>query len=196
VTIRKGEEWGVAVERPADLHVCVDDADLADHVAAGAAGPLAVGAGDLARTVGSPGRRGTLQLVPVDLLHVVADDRRLVAVAHVVARPRWWWPGPIVGAFNSEYLGDWDAAPRAHPNDGMADVVEVEAAMPLRARLQARRRLPSGTHVPHPSVTSTRRTEAHWRFERPLQLHVDGRRRGDVRELRVTVQPDAFDLYV
>jgi YegS C-terminal NAD kinase beta sandwich-like domain len=196
VTIRKGEEWGVAVERPADLHVCVDDADLAEHVAAGAIDPLAVAAGDLARTVGSPGPRAALQRVPVDLLRVVADGRTLVAVAHVVARTRWWWPGPIVGAFNSEYLGEWDVAPRAHPNDGIADVVEVDAAMPLRARLQARRRLPSGTHVPHPCVTSTRRAEVEWRFERPLQLHVDGRRRGDVRELRVTVQPDAFYLHV
>jgi hypothetical protein len=196
VTIRKGDEWGTAVERPADLLVCDGDADLADAVIAGRSRSLAVACGDLARTVGRAGDRAVLQRVPVDLLDVTADGTSWHAVAHVIARPRWWWPGRVVGVFNSEYLGTWDVAPRSHPNDGMADVVEVDPVMPLRSRLQARRRLPSGTHLPHPMISSRRAAEASWRFERPLHLYVDGRRRGRVRELRVTVRPDAFHLHV
>jgi hypothetical protein len=196
VTIRKGQEWGTAVSRPADLLVCAGDAELAGEVAAGSSRPLAVAGGDLARTAGSAGERSTLQRVPVDVLEVTADHESLHAVAHVVARARWWWPGPVVGVFNSEYLGTWDVAPRSHPNDGVADVLEVNRAMPLRARLQARRRLPTGTHLPHPMISSRRATQVSWRFERPLHLYVDGRRHGRVRELRVTVRPDAFHLYV
>ena len=30
---------------------------------------------------------------------------------------------------NVDRLGHWDVAPRAHPNDGRVDVVEVDAAM-------------------------------------------------------------------
>ena len=57
-----------------------------------------------------------------------------------------------------DVLGDraHDVAPRAHPNDGRFDVVEVSAAMPARARLQAWRRLATGTHVPHPDITTRR----------------------------------------
>ena len=91
---------------------------------------------------------------------------------------------------NVDHLGEWDVAPRAHPGDGRADVVEVDASMGVRARWQARRRLPSGTHVPHPHVAARRVAEASWTFDRPRQLWVDGVRRGTVRSLRVVVEPD------
>ena len=74
---------------------------------------------------------------------------------------------------NTDCRGRWDVAPRAHPNDGRVDVVEVAAAMGLRARWQARRRLPTGTHVPHPAIRTGRATERAWHFDRPLGLWVD-----------------------
>ena len=62
------------------------------------------------------------------MLRVDADGRRLTAVAHVVARGGGpWWRGPIVAVMNADRLGRWDVAPRAHPNDGRLDVVEVDA---------------------------------------------------------------------
>ena len=58
---------------------------------------------------------------------------------------------------NADRIGAWDVAPRAHPNDGQLDVVEVDASMGLRDRWQASRRLATGTHVPHPAIhTATR----------------------------------------
>ena len=92
---------------------------------------------------------------------------------------------------NVDRLGRWDAAPRAHPNDGRADVVEVAADMGLRARWQARSRLSSGTHLPHPQLTNRRITDETWTFDRPRRLWVDGVKRGTVRSLRVAVEPDA-----
>ena len=127
---------------------------------------------------------------PVDLLRVEADGRAFVAIAHVVAR-RSWWRGPILAVMNVDRLGRWDAAPRAHPNDGRADVVEVAAEMGLRARWQARSRLSSGTHLPHPQLTNRRITDETWTFDGPRRLWVDGVARGTVRSLRVAVEPDA-----
>jgi hypothetical protein len=195
MTIRKGTEWGVAVERPPDLVLCDGDAALAARVAAGDPRPLAVAGGDLARTVGSPGTRTTLQRVPVDALRVELDGREVLGVAHVVARRRWW-RGRILAVCNAEHMGDWDVAPRSHPNDGVADVVEVSASMPWRARLQARRRLPAGTHVPHPDISTQRVTEAEWDLDPGMRVHVDGVDHGPARRLRVQVVADAFALHV
>jgi hypothetical protein len=195
MTIRRGEPWGVEVERPRDLRVVGDDAGLATEVDAGASGPLAVSGGDLYRALGSPGDRPVMQRVTIDLLRVTADERRLTAVAHVVAR-RSWWRGPIVAALNVDHIGSWNVAPRAHPNDGRLDVVEVEATMSRRQRWSARSRLPHGTHVPHPSITARAATEVVWRFERPVDLWLDGVRSGTVRRLEVSIEPDAFDLHV
>ena len=132
------------------------------------------------------------------MLRVEADGRRFTAVAHVVVRDRRWagWRGPVVAVMNADRLGRWDVAPRAHPNDGRVDVVEVDGAMGLRARWQARRRLPTGTHVPHPAIRTARAAERTWRFDRPLGLWVDSVGRGTVRSLRVTVEPDGATVHI
>ena len=52
------------------------------------------------------------------------------------------------------------------------------------------------THLPHPAIATRAVTAATWRFSRAMTLVVDGRRHGRVRELRVTVDPDAFQLHV
>jgi len=195
VTIEKGADWGEQVARPGGLIVATSDAELAELAAGASMAPLAASSGDLHRTLGRGHDGPTVHLVPLDMLRVVADGVELCAVAHVVAR-RSWWHGPIVGVFNCEHLGRWDAAPRGHPNDGRADVIEVDATMTRRARVQAWRRLPSGTHIPHPAIRVSQRSAASWEFVRPLVLYVDGRRRGEVRRLAVTVDPDAFQLHV
>ena len=199
MVVRKGVEWGEEVERPADLLVASSDAELASLLADGTDRPLAVDGGDLCRTVGGLRSAARVQRVDVDVLRVVADGAELVAVAHVVARaPRWRggpWRGPIVAVSNTEHVGRLDVAPRAHPNDGCADVLEV-TRMSLRQRFNAWRRLPTGTHVPHPAIATRAVAEARWQFDRAMTLVVDGRRHGRVRDLRVTVEPDAFQLHL
>jgi diacylglycerol kinase family enzyme len=154
-----------------------------------------VASGDLRRTLGAGSSGPTMHLVTLDLLHVVADGAEMCAVAHAVAR-RSWWRGRIVGVFNAEHLGRWDVAPRGHPNDGLADVIDVDPTMTRRQRVQAWRRLASGTHVPHPLIGASRTASVSWEFETPLILHVDGIRRGAVRHLAVTVDADAYHLHV
>ena len=195
MTIEKGVDWGERVARPTGLVVAGSDAQLAELVTSGSTAPLAASAGDLHRTLGHRRDGPTVHLVPLDVLRVTADGAELCAVAHVIAR-RSWWHGPIVGVFNCEHLGRWDVAPRGHPNDGYAEVVDVDPTMTLRQRVQAWRRLPSGTHVPHPAISVSRRTTATWTLAPPLTLHVDGVRRGTVHRLTVTVDVDAYHLHV
>lgn len=194
MTIRAGQEWG----RPAPGGVvatrAADDADLARRVAAGEQGPFTLGAGDLYRSLGSP--RSNQTIVPIDALAVRIDDGpEVLAVAHVVARAGWW-RGPLTAVCNVDYVGAWNVAPRAHPNDGRADVIEVAASMGVRARWQAWRRLPQGTHVPHPDVTtrSVRTVEFDW--DTPMPVWLDGVKAGSAHHLSVTVHPDALDLLI
>jgi hypothetical protein len=97
---------------------------------------------------------------------------------------------------NVDRLGRWDVAPRAHPNDGRADAVEVDPAMGARARWQAWRRLRTGTHLPHPLLHNRSITAESWAFDRPLRLWVDGVERGTVRSLGVAVEPDAAFVHI
>jgi hypothetical protein len=190
MTIRPGDDWGELVAIPDDLVDADSDAALAACVTRGDRRAVRVRGGDLLATLGGPVPGDRVRRLPIDLLRVTADDRSYVAVAHVVAR-RSWWRGPVLAVMNVDRLGHWDVAPRAHPNDGRADIVEIAAAMGPRARWQAWRRLPTGTHVPHPQLATRRAKRVEWTFERPLRLWVDGVARGTVRSLRVEVEPDA-----
>jgi hypothetical protein len=200
VTIKPGVDWGHEVSGLVDPLEVRTDADLVASLREPLTGePPLVRGGDLHRTLGSPAPGpGTLRL-PIDLIAVVADERRFVAVAHVVARRGGmlgWWRGAIVAIMNAEYLGGWDVAPRAHPNDGWLDVVEVGASMAARARYQAWRRLSTGAHLPHPDITTRRVRQVTFAFETAMTLWVDGIERGTARSLRVSVEPDAAEVYV
>lgn len=207
MTIKPGAPWGRQVAHPNDLLVVHSDHELAKALVQQSGPPIAVDAGDLARTLGvtSTDRRGSINEFPIDLLEVQLDpladrpNEPLIACAHVIARSPWarghWWSGPIVAVMNAEFIGDWDVAPRGHPNDGRAEVFEVDASMSLRDRLGAHRRLATGTHVPHPQITTRSVRTATWSFPRPLDVIVDGRPAGRASSLAITVQPDAAIMY-
>jgi hypothetical protein len=191
---------------PADLVVVEDDAEARRVVeAARRAGEpvpaLGLAGGDLCRTLGgrgdrsrlAPGAEGTR--APVDLGSVLVDGRHHWFVAHLVAR-RSWWRGPIVAVMNAEFLGDWDVAPRAHPGDGLLDVVTVAAGMSFADRLRARRRLPAGAHVPHPAITTERRAAVQLGFDRPTPVWLDGVPLGEARNLSVRLEADALTCVV
>jgi len=203
--VRKGEEWGARGGLPAGGVVVRSDAEARAVVeAARRAGapvpPLGLLGGDLCRTLGGQGDEARLRSpdaarLPVDLGEVLLDGRLHWFVAHLVAR-RSWARGRIVAAMNAEFVGSWDVAPRAHPGDGLLDVVDVDAGLGWRDRLAARRRLPHGTHLPHPRIR-VRRTAA-WQAELdpPLRLWLDGQPMGAVDRLSVRVEPGALTVVV
>ena len=202
MTIRRGQPWGEPVQSPDFIRVVPTDRDAREWVLAlretdRAMMPVALGGGDMARTLGcgGPGRfPGTVMTAPIDLLRVEAEGRTTWAVSHVVAR-RSWWRGDVWLAMNAQFLGEYDVAPRSHPNDGKVDVVHVQPEMPVRARRQARDRARTGTHLPHPQLRETHAESASATFQRPLVIWVDGVRWGTASEITVTCEPDALMVY-
>jgi hypothetical protein len=201
VPVRRGEDWGALGPLPEGGVVVRSDAEARAVVTAarraGAPVPaLGLLGGDLCRTMGGTGDEARLRSdraarVPVDLGAVLVDGRLHWFVAHLVAR-RGWWRGRLVAAMNAEFLGLWDVSPRAHPGDGRLDVVDVAADMPVGDRWQARSRLRSGTHVPHPNITERRVTAVQIDLDRPTPVHLDGELVGEARTLSIRVEPAAL----
>jgi hypothetical protein len=201
VTIRKGEAWGRPGTLPAGGVVVRSDAEARAVVAearrAGEPVPaLGLLGGDLCRTLGGRGDEARIRSdgavrLPVDLGSVLVDGVHHWFVAHLVVRQSWW-RGRVVAAMNAEFLGPWDVAPRAHPNDGLLDVVDVAPSMGLTDRLTARRRLATGGHVPHPAITTSRRPAVQLDFDRPTPVWLDGERVTDARHLSVRLEADAL----
>lgn len=198
--IAKGEAWGTPGALPPHGVVVRSDAEARAVVsAARRAGepipPLGLLGGDLCKTLGGTGDESRLRSssavqLPVDLGAVLVDGRLHWFVAHLVAR-RGWWRGRVVAAMNAQYLGAWDVAPRGHPNDGRLDVLDAD--LPFDERLQARSRLKTGTHVPHPRIEERHVSALQIDLERPTPVWLDGvLLDGDARDLALRIEPDAL----
>jgi hypothetical protein len=203
VTTEKGRAWGslgpappgtVAVRSDAEARALVLEAWMAGR-------PLptvALLGGDLCRTLGGRGDQQRLRsdaalTVPIDLGVAALDGVETVFVAHLVARRRWR-SGRIFLAMNAEYLGRWDVAPRAHPNDGRLETLDLNLS--VGDRLKAWRRLRTGTHVPHPGIAERRVSERTVHFDPPMPVVVDGVGVGEAAELRLRILPDALTVVV
>lgn len=205
MSVRKGEPWGTVGPAPPGLVVVRGDRELFAFVnerrAAGdAVPPIGLIGGDLCRALGGTGEEerfaGEVPILPVDLLRVEVGGRTVWAAAHVIARRCRGWRGEIVAVMNGQYAGRADVAPRAHPGDGRADVVTMAAAMDTRGRWQAWRRLPTGTHVPHISISARRAGEATIELDAASPVAVDGRRIARARTFTFTVEPAALTICV
>jgi hypothetical protein len=205
VSVRKGQAWGTVGPAPSGLVIVRTDRELFDLVNARRdAGqplpPVGLLGGDLCRALGGTGEEerfaGEVPILPVDLLRVDVGSRTVWAAAHVVARRWWGWCGEVVAVMNGQYAGRADVAPRAHPGDGQIDVVTVADAMDARARWQAWRRLPTGTHVPHASIATRRSRQSTIELAARARVSVDGRRIARARTFTVTVEPGALTVCV
>ena len=206
----RGPGWGVDFgeegEIPPDALTVGSDAAAARIVAEARRADRPVPAvvltgGDLARTLGvAPARSGSHRPVAgtgahfrVDVGAALVDGRLHWFVAHLVAR-RSWWRGRLLVAANASFIGRWNAAPRSHPGDGRLDV--FDASPPLSVRLAARRRLPSGNHVPHPDITQRRTATAQYDLDPALDVYLDGNRSVRARTLSLRVEPGALEVWV
>ncbi len=218
--LRHGEPWGRAATGPPDDEVTGDDADLAAFAALhpGALVRFRPSAGsDLARAVGiGPDTGGTTE-VAIDTLTLEprrprrrgerwscsarrrtgSDGRRGPRVLKVRLDGRPWFDGraTTVVVANGQFLRRADVVPRGHPGDGWAEVQVYALARGERRGM--RRRLPTGTHVPHPRVLGGRARRVEIDVgRRRLPLEVDGHRRGGTRRLVVTLVPASIRLLV
>lgn len=202
MTISKGQPWGRATPRQAPSIIVDSDHSLAEQVSLALAinnmARIGLTGGDLCRTIAGPGSTTKIasteaMTLPIDAISVMYDGHTGLAVAHVVARRRWW-SGPILVVMNAEFLGPWDVATKGHPNDGFADV--IEANLPFVERLKASRRLPLGAHVPHPHITQRRQKSGQFSFTKPARIFIDGHFVGTSMTLEFVVRPDAFEVVI
>ncbi len=203
MTVERHAGWGVPGPLPADGLVVRSDAEARHLVeAARRAGDelpvVGLVGGDLCRTLGGTGDEARLHgpdavTVTVDVGAALVDGRLHWFVAHLVAR-RPWWRGRALVAMNAQWLGGWDLGPRAHPGDGLLDV--SDGSLPLRQRLQARRRAATGTHLPHPGIRTSRVPAFQADLDPALDVWLDGERIGRASALSVRVEADALTVVV
>ena len=206
----RGPDWGVdfgeAGEIPPGALAAGSDAAAGEIVAEArranrAIPPVLLTGGDLARTLGlTPVRAAAPRPVTaagarfeVDVGAALVDGRLRWFVAHLVAR-RSWWRGRLLVAANASFVGRWNAAPRSHPGDGRLDVFDADPS--LSVRLAARRRLPAGTHVPHPQITQRRTAAAQYDLDPALDIYLDGVRLERARTLSLRIEPGALEVWI
>lgn len=188
------------MEAPADLVRAGGDADLAriagQAEAAGRRLAAEVGPGDVLRTLGLTAPRPPADRLrySFDLGWASLDGGPAVPFAAHLSAHRPLWRGPFAVAMNCAWRGPWYLGPRAHPNDGLLDVTWSDG-LPTRQRILARRRLPTGSHLPHPDLRVERVTRWHHRFTRPVPVALDGQGHGSHQEIEVWVTPDCFWLF-
>jgi hypothetical protein len=218
MSLRPGDEWGTETTRSADLDVSGGDADLAVAVEGAPDGVLIrfrPGPGsDLARALGlrSDGDP-TGRAVPMDALAVAGDGLAVNAVVWGVPvhhlQP-WHRRRPIdlavdgsapsivaatsVVVLVGEHVGGFDVSPRGHPGDGVGEL-QVYALDPGQRRPMVAR-LGSGTHLPHPQITTRRMRRVILRSKVPLPLEVDGRSLPPQPILDIELLPGRYSLLI
>lgn len=196
MTISKGSSYGEPGATLPDGGVrCADDAEARRVLEAarreGRPFPvLGLAGGDLARTLGGT---GALDVgFPVDLGQVLVDGRLHLFVASCVVRSRSWRRTVAVG--NAQWLGSWNLWPKGHPNDGRLDL--LDARLPAGDLWKVRRRLPFGSHLPHPAIEARRVKAETVELDRPLGVWLDGERIGEGRTFAFRCVPDALRVVI
>lgn len=195
MAIERGVDWGRPGQLPAAAPVASSDREAAAFYDRGQK-VIGVRAGDLARTLGvreSFTADKAAQLLPVDVLRVALDGgSELTAVAHV-SIGRWLSSGFTL-IMNAAFVGDRNAAPRAHPGDGKANIVSFE--MNLIDRVKARSRMRNGSHIPHPGVGLKRVSDGLLTFKSSQRVALDGVAVGRARSVAFRIEPEALTVGV
>lgn len=203
MTIKKGEAWGAPGPLPDDGVVVRTDAEAHHVVESARRANLAVPTlgllgGDLCRTLGGNGDEARLRSPDAmtfvcDLGAVLLDGRLHWFISSLVARGPWW-RGRGFAAMNAAYLGAWNIAPKAHPSDGLLDTLDAD--VPISQVLAVRRRLLTGSHLPHPGIVTRRLPAQQVELRRALPVWLDGERVEDAKHLSIRVEPDALTVVI
>ena len=216
MTISKHGLYGTPVSRPSSLHVLQSDLEIAQHYISGdTATTCTVTQGSIAQSLGiSSGRiqdpepNQQMTLVNIDLLQIdyrtttllnananakSSTTSRIVVAGSIAIQHRTLLSTCLILS-NSGLLRSRDVLPRAHPNDGFVDVLEVDPKISIRQRAIAWRRSAIGSHLPHPSFRVSRSIDFQWSGS-PAHMIADGVTYKGVVWLQCTVLADAMKLY-
>ena len=207
MTIKKSQDWGETVARPKDLEICETDAAASQlltkhHLRKQAFPAIAIIKSDLARALGTTGadpKAERMQATPFDLIEIsfdgeLATEQIVLGLGYGLLR-KSWWHGEIVAAMNTSFIGDWDCAPRSHPNDGKFDLLTVTNQMNATQRLIASRRLKHATHLPHPQISVKQSADYEANCKARPNLYVDNQKFSRISQCRFRLLPDALTLY-
>jgi len=216
MTISKHGLYGTPVSRPTTLHVLQSDLEIAQHYISGdTATTCTVTQGSIAQSLGiSSGRiqdpepNQQMTLVNIDLLQIdyrtttslnanaksISSATSRIVVAGTIAIQHRTLLSTCLILSNSGLLRSRDVLPRAHPNDGFVDVLEVDPKISIRQRAIAWRRSAIGSHLPHPSFRVSRSIDFQWSGS-PAHMIADGVTYKGVVWLQCTVLADAMKLY-
>jgi len=212
--IRPGEEWGSATTEPPDLEVRGRDRDLSRAELRGRLVRFDPEPdSDLARAIGL--EAGTVRglALPLDLLdlgpaglavnmvvvgtppdRVTRRTREFAARADVDGRNVHDGPATTILVAVGEFLRGHDIVPRGHPGDGRAETQVY--ALAGRERRAMRRRLRTGTHLPHPAIAQRAGRRVSIAVHPPQPLEIDGLTCGLTSKLVVAVEANAYRLLV
>ena len=218
MTISKHGLYGTPVSRPTTLHVLQSDLEIAQHYISGdTATPCTVTKGSIAQALGissgriqDPDPNQQMTLVDIDLLQIdyrtttslnanananakSSTTSRIVVAGSIAIQHRTLLSTCLILS-NSGLLRSRDVLPRAHPNDGFVDVLEVDPKISIRQRAIAWRRSATGSHLPHPSFRVSRSIDFQWSGS-PAHMIADGVTYKGVVWLQCTVLADAMKLY-
>jgi diacylglycerol kinase family enzyme len=93
---------------------------------------------------------------------------------------------------NGQFLDGLDVVPRGHPGDGRFEV-QVYGIAPAQRRAM-RRRLGTGTHVPHPEVHAFQGRSVRVTWDAATALQIDGRSGPPMADVAVSLEPHAFSV--
>ena len=213
MTISKHGLYGTPVSRPPTLNVLQSDLEIAQHYVSGhTATPCTVTNGSIALSLGISSEMNfrdsvsnqQMTLVDIDLLQIDFRTRppstansstssRIVVAGTIAIQHRTPLSTCLILS-NSGILRSRDVLPRAHPNDGFVDVLEVDPKISIRQRAIAWSRSATGSHLPHPNFRVSRSIDFQWSGS-PARMIADGVTYKGVVWLRCTVLADAMKMY-
>ncbi len=200
MTIRKGEDWGSQFVMAHDCSVVASDATAAllpPH------SPFYVSHGDLFESLGQPRQPvagESCQLLPIDAMQYTirlsnGEEKSALAISSIAIGQ--WYRGSFFVLSNTGFYKSRHLLPRAHPNDGLLDLLSLSSSMTLRQRLLFNKKSRISAHVPHPDIRITRvATFTFTRSNANETLTVDGMKMRNWSEISVAIQPDYWHTVV
>ena len=197
--ITPGKDWGSRDSEPEGLVVANSNQDLWNilekYRRSNETIPvIGLTGGDLWRTLGGTSQNnrlssGEAQLFTVDIGSALLDGHIYWFASHLIARSPYWLGRSWVAA-NVAHRKNWNIAPRAHPGDGLLDV--LESNLNFSNRLKAKSRMRAGAHVPHPDISYRRVKSEQTNFSRKTDIWLDEVKKVKAKENSVRIEPDAL----